>query len=150
MNHMKTSRRPGRTIARAFTLIEIIVVIIIIGVLATLIVPRLFNRIGQAKQSTAAANASSLANLMQQFILDCGGLPPAGSTLQVLLECPSGVDKAAWKGPYLENKEALLDPWGHPFRLIIPGKKNVTFDIVSYGADDQPGGEGDNADVTKP
>jgi len=151
MNLSNTNRTSRRSLARrAFTLAEIIVVIIIIGVLATLVVPRLFGRIGQAKQSAAVANAATLASSMQQFILDCAGPPPPGSSLDVLITCPSGIDPTAWKGPYVQNKSALLDPWGKPFMLQIPGKQNFDFDIVSYGADGQPGGDGDNADIIKP
>ncbi|MGE3107597.1 MAG: type II secretion system major pseudopilin GspG [Phycisphaerales bacterium] len=136
---------------RAFTLAEIIVVIIIIGILATLVVPRLFGRIGQAKHATATSNANAIASAVRTYILDCG-MPPPGSSLEILLACPSGVDKAAWDkgGPYLDNKEKIVDPWGKPFMLIVPGKKNVDFDIMSYGADGTPGGEGDNADIIKP
>ena len=140
-----------KSVRRAFTLAEIIVVIIIIGVLATLVVPRLFGRIGQAKHSTATANANTLASAVRSYILDCG-MPPPGSNLEILLQCPSGVDKAAWDkgGPYVDNKTKILDPWGKPFMLIIPGKSNVDFDIMSYGADGVAGGEGENADIVKP
>ena len=62
----------------------------------------------------------------------------------------SEVDAAAWKRPYVDNREALSDPWGRQYLLQVPGKKNVDFDIVSYGADGQPGGQGDNADIIAP
>jgi general secretion pathway protein G len=144
-------QRTLKSVRRAFTLAEIIVVIIIIGVLATLVVPRLFGRIGQAKHSTASANANTLASSVRSYMLDCGP-PPPGASLDILLTCPSGVDKTAWDkgGPYVDNKEKIVDPWGKPFMLVIPGKKNVDFDIVSYGADGVPGGEGENADIIKP
>jgi general secretion pathway protein G len=142
-------RRAGRR--GGFTIVEVLVIVVIIGVIAALIAPRLFQRIGQSKQATAAANASSLASSMNVFILD-HGMPPSGSPITVLYERPSWVSEEKWRdtGPYVSNPDALLDPWGNPFILRIPGQKNVDFDIVSYGADGQPGGEGENADVIKP
>jgi general secretion pathway protein G len=134
---------------RAFTLIEAIVVILILAVLATVIAPRLIGRVGQAKTSTAQSKAASLATAMKLFMTDAG-LPPPGSTIMVLWEKPSEVDASAWKGPYVDNRDALNDPWGKPFVLRIPGTKNVDFDVVSFGLDGQPGGEGENEDVVAP
>lgn len=145
--------RPGhagpRPARRAFTIVEIIVVVVIIAVLATLIAPRLIGRVGQAKASTAKANANTIAQAVRTFMLDCGNIP-AGAGLEMLRQRPADVDAAAWKGPYLDNDDQLKDPWGRPFVIIVPGTKNVDFDIVSYGADGQPGGEGDNADIVAP
>jgi general secretion pathway protein G len=138
-----------RRARRAFTLIEVIVVIIIIGVLATLIAPRLIGRVGQAKQSAAQSNAAALASAMKLFIADCQ-MPPPGSSLDILIKCPSGVDPSAWKGPYVDSAEQLIDPWKRPFVLRIPGQKNADFDIVSLGADGAVGGESENADIIKP
>lgn len=137
---------PGR---RAFTLLEIIVVIVIIGVLAAVIVPRLVGRVGQSKATVARANANTLATEVQKFMADCGGLP-AGATLDILVNRPSSVSETDWKGPYLQNADQLNDPWGNAYVLIVPGKKNVDFDIVSYGLGGQPGGEGEEADITAP
>lgn len=134
---------------RAFTLIEVIVVILIIGVLAAVIAPRLIGRVGQAKTAAAASNANSLATAVKLLFADVGTVPP-GTSIQALWECPSGVEKTAWKGPYVDSQDKLNDPWGRPFILVIPGKTNVDFDVVSYGADGQPGGEGENVDITKP
>lgn len=140
----------ARRAHRAFTIIEVIVIVVILGVLATVVAPRLIAYIGRGKQSAAAANAASIATAVSSYWADCGK-PPAGATLEgFLLARPSEVDAANWRGPYLQNKDQLKDPWGNPFMLVIPGKKNVDFDIVSYGEDKQPGGEGDAADVIKP
>ena len=154
--HARLVRRPvvplclrASVPSRAFTIVEIIVVIVIIGILATLIAPRLLSRVGEAKTTAAKSKAQTLATSVQGFMLDCGGLPN-GATLDILMNRPGDIDASAWKGPYLQNSDQLLDPWGRPFMLLVPGKKNVDFDIVSYGADGQPGGEGDNADITAP
>jgi general secretion pathway protein G len=133
----------------AFTLVEAIVVIVILGVLAAVIAPRLIGRIGQSKQAVAQSNAAALATAARSFLIDCSRIPD-GAGIDILWERPSDVDQAAWKGPYVENADLLKDPWGRKYLLIVPGQKNVDFDVVSYGADGKPGGEGEDADIRKP
>lgn len=135
--------------ARAFTIIEVIVIIVIIGVIAAVVAPRLIGRIGQSKQAVAAANAATLANAVSTYMADCG-MPEQGSTIDILFERPSSVDETKWKGPYVQNADMLSDPWGHKFELRMPGTKNVDFDVVSFGADGQPGGTDEAADIVKP
>lgn len=134
----------------AFTLVEMIVVIVIIAVLATLIGPRLFGRIGQSKASAAASNASAIASAVKLYAADFGSLPP---TIEALAS--KSTDGKGF-GPYVENSDQLKDPWGVLFILRVPpqtkpsGATNSDFDIVSYGADKKPGGEGEDADIIKP
>ncbi len=144
-NHHARDHRRERA---AFTIIEVIVIVVILGVIAAVIAPRLINRIGQSKQSVAAANAASLASSLKAFQID-HGLPEPGSTVRVLWERPSSVDESKWD-PYVDNADQLLDPWGREFVLLIPGEKNVDFDVVSYGRDGQPGGEAEDSDIVKP
>lgn len=133
---------------RGFTIIEVIVIVVIIGVLAAVIAPRLINRVGQGKQAVAKANASALANAMKSYMID-HGKPEAGSSLGILWERPASVSAENWE-PYVDSPTALIDPWGNPFILVIPGVKNFDFDIVSYGKDGQPGGTGEDADIIAP
>jgi general secretion pathway protein G len=144
MNRSNTPRR-----RRAFTLVEIIVVIVILGILATLIAPRIFSRIGQTKTAVGGSNAAALASATKLLLADCGGRMPEGATILALWEKPGGLEEGQWKGPYVDSTDQLKDPWGDSFILLEPGKKNQDFDIVSYVADNNPGGEGDNAEVIK-
>ncbi|MDI1290488.1 MAG: type II secretion system major pseudopilin GspG [bacterium] len=131
---------------RAFTVIEILVVVVIIAVLASIIAPRLLSRVGQSKQAVAKANAESLATNVRQYMTD-GGPLESGGDLRILMERPSSMTEDQWKGPYVNNADELKDPWGNEFVLIVPGQFNVDFDVVSYGADGQAGGEGENKDL---
>lgn len=140
--------KSGWRTRRGFTIIEVIVVVVIIGVLAAIIAPRLFSRVGQSKQAAASANAASLASAMRLFLSD-HGKPEAGASISILWERPANIAEDKWE-PYIDNADALKDPWDRPYLLVIPGTKNVDFDIVSYGADGQPGGAGEDADVIKP
>lgn len=144
---MKNRNNTTRRAARAFTIAEIIVVVVIIGVLATIVATNLLPKIMQAKATTALANANALANAVEDYWASCGA-PPAGAALQdFLMTRPANVDESKWDGPYMKNVDAFTDPWNHAFVLIVPGQFNANFDIVSYGADGQPGGDGENKDI---
>ncbi len=138
--------KKSANIRRAFTIIEVIVIVVILGVLAAVIAPRFLSRIGQSRTSVAKSNAAALSSAMKSYMLDCG-TPESGAAIDVLWERPGNIEEGEWKGPYVDNQEALLDPWGRQFLLRVPGEFNVDFDIVSYGADGQPGGEDENADI---
>lgn len=144
-NTNNTKGRAGRT-ARAFSLTEVLIAIVIIGILAAVVVPRLLGRIGQSKVASAESSIASLTTAMRGYMMDCGS-PEPGADLGILWERPASVSETAWKGPYVENPDALIDPWGNRYELVIPPQHNADFDIVSYGADGQPGGEGENEDV---
>lgn len=145
---LKVTRSRGVTpaLARGFTIIEVLVIVVIIGVLAAVIAPRLLQRVGQSKQAVARANAESLAKSVSQYALDCG-MPEAGASLMILVERPSNVAENVWKGPYVNNRDELRDPWGNDYTLVVPGKINADFDVVSMGSDNASGGEGDAADI---
>ncbi len=127
-----------------FTLIELMVVIVIIGILAGFIVPRIMQRTGQAAQTRAKADIASLKTALQMFKLDTGRYPASGEGLQALRSAPGGV-RNYQKGGYLEKDP--IDPWGNTYTYTYPGSHGSEFDIISYGLDGVPGGEGEEADV---
>ncbi|MEP0843462.1 MAG: type II secretion system major pseudopilin GspG [Phycisphaerae bacterium] len=129
----------------AFTLIEFIVVMIIIGILAALIVPRFMGRIGGAKQSVALANIRMLEGKVLEFQADCGRYPSAHEGLRALLQPPSDVS-AKWKGPYVQARD-IIDPWEREFIYRRPGQRSSDFDLFTLGADGQEGGEDEDKDI---
>ncbi len=141
-----TERKPNRR-RRGFTLIEILVVIVVIAILATLVAPNVFQHVGTAKSTTAKSQIEMIASALDAYRLDTGAYPTTAQGLQALQEIPAVDPPTNWRGPYL-RKAVPLDPWGRPYVYLSPGEVNPTgFDLFSYGADGQPGGEGENADI---
>lgn len=133
---------------RAFTLLEVLVVIVVIAVLATFVAPNLFRNVGDAKVVTAKAQIESLATALDSYRLDNGRYPSSAQGLSALWQRPSIDPPANWTEPYL-RKAVPNDPWGNPYVYVAPGRVNPSgFDLLSHGADGQPGGEGENADIT--
>jgi general secretion pathway protein G len=134
---------------RGFTLLEIIVVVMIIAVLATLIAPRLLERVGTAKQTAAKAQAATIAKTVNLYVLDNGlSAPNEDFDLEVLLRTPD--DGGGPQGPYLERAADLIDPWGNPFEILLPPDTvNHSFDIISWGEGGEQGGEGPSEDITQ-
>jgi general secretion pathway protein G len=131
----------------AFTLIEILVVIVVIAILATLVAPNVFQHVGAAKDATAKSQIEMLGAALDAYRLDAGAYPTTQQGLQALVEVPSVDAPVSWRGPYL-RKAVPLDPWNRPYIFLSPGEVNLNgYDLLSYGADGQPGGEGDNADI---
>ena len=128
---------------RGFTLIELLVVLVIIGLLAALVGPSLYQRISPAKESAARAQIENFATALDGFLVDIGRYPTTQEGLNALRVKPEGTDK--WKGPYLK-KEIPLDPWGQAYVYRAPGRSGG-YEIVSYGADGREGGDGENADI---
>lgn len=133
---------------RGFTLLEILVVVTIIALLATLVAPKLLGQVGKAKMNVAKSKAADIAKAVNMYCLDEGlSAPPEDFDLEILIERPENGGGAS--GPYLEKRDDLLDPWSNPFEILVPGDINASFDVISYGQDGQPGGEGDAADITQ-
>ena len=143
MIDMKTGSLQRRS--AGFTLLEIMVVFIIIGVLAATIIPQFMGTTHDAKVSAAKADVSQLENALERFNLHMDRYPTMDEGLKVLVEAPAGEDKK-WRGPYI--KLLRPDPWGNQYQYRVPGMHHTTtFDVWSRGADGQDGGEGPNADV---
>ena len=130
---------------RGFSLIELLVVIIILGLIAGLVGPRLFGRVGQSKQATAKAQIELFGASLDQYRLDVGSYPSTAPGLDGLVRNPNVPN---WNGPYLKKNEVPNDPWGKPYLYKCCPGDHGEYDIVSYGADGAAGGEGENADVT--
>jgi general secretion pathway protein G len=130
-----------------FTLIEILVVIVVIAILATLVAPNVFQHVGAAKSATAKSQIEMLGAALDAYRLDNGAYPTTQQGLAALWEKPTVDPPANWHAPYL-RKPVPLDPWQRPYIYMYPGTVNpLGYDLLSYGADGQPGGEGENADI---
>ncbi len=128
---------------RGFSLIELLIVMIILGLLASLVGPRLFGHVDDARISTAKSQIELLGTALDSYRLDVGRYPTTEQGLEALRREPSGVRN--WNGPYL-NRDIPRDPWGNEYQYKSPGDHGE-YDLWSYGADGEPGGEGENAEV---
>jgi general secretion pathway protein G len=134
---------------RGFTLIELMVVIVILGILAGLIIPRIMGRPDEARQAKAQIQIQALETALKLYRLDNGNYPTTEQGLKALVELPTvGALAKNWReGGYLEKGKVPKDPWGNDFVYLSPGTKG-DFDLLSLGADGEPGGEGKNKDIT--
>ena len=126
-----------------FTLIELMIVIAILGLMAYMVAPRLMGVMGKAKPKIALTDIRNLETALDLFYLDVGRYPTEDEGLKVLMQAPENLPN--WGGPYL--KKPPKDPWGRDYVYKFPGEHGP-YDIMSYGADGQPGGEGENGDIT--
>ncbi len=135
--------RAGKRGQAGFTLMELLLVLVILGLLAAVVGPTLYQRIKPAKQTAAREQIEDFSTALDNFVVDVGRYPTTQEGLNALRVKPDGADK--WNGPYLK-KEIPTDPWGHPYQYRSPGRSGG-YEITSYGADGREGGEGDNADI---
>ena len=123
------------------------IVMVIIAMLAALVGPRLMGALSGSKVKATKIQIETLSNSVDTFHLDAGRYPTQQEGLQVLLENPPARPIPNWNGPYLKKNKVPTDEWGKPFIYAIPSTHRMGFDIYSYGADGQPGGSGENADI---
>lgn len=128
---------------RGFTLLELLVVMVIIGLLAAYVGPKYFSQVGKSEVKMAQAQIDSLEKALHQYRLDIGSYPTTEQGLNALVARPG--NELKWQGPYL-GKTPPPDPWGRPYQYKYPGERSE-FDLFSLGKDGQPGGTGDAADI---
>jgi general secretion pathway protein G len=138
---MKTRRFRSR---RGFTLLELLVVLVILGLLAGVIGPQVMKHVGTSKSKTATVQIEELGTAVDMYRLEVGSYPTTAQGLAVLVQRPAGVEQ--WNGPYLRKSVVPKDPWGRDYQYRHPGEHG-NFDIYSLGADNADGGEGESADV---
>jgi general secretion pathway protein G len=145
MQAAKIQSNIGVRRAQGFTLLELLVVIVIIGLLAAYVGPKYFSQLGKSEVTVAKAQIEAFEKSLDTYRLDVGRYPTAEEGLNALLTAPASAG-AKWNGPYLK-KGIPPDPWGRAYLYRAPGTK-AEYEIISLGKDGQPGGEGENADIT--
>jgi general secretion pathway protein G len=138
------SHRPSAS-ARGFTLLELLVVMVILGLLASYVAPKYLSQVSRSEVQVAKAQMDALAKAIDQYRLDTGVFPTTDAGLKVLVQKPDGMPR--WQGPYLQ-KEAPADPWGRPYiyRLSPDG---ASYELMTLGKDGRAGGDNENADLTR-
>ena len=128
-----------------FTLIELLVVLVILGLLAGLVAPRVISYLGGARSGSAKVQIENFGAALDLYRLDNGSYPTTEQGLEALVSAPSGA--TGWNGPYLNKNSLPRDPWGNAYHYSAPGQHGP-YDLYSYGADNREGGDGDDRDVT--
>ena len=145
MNTRTTAGLRGSTTReRGFTLLELLVVILIIGLLTGIVAPRFLSQIARSETTTARAQIDAFDKALQAFRIDVGRYPSTSEGLQALVVAPA--NEPRWRGPYLKDN-IPPDPWGTPYKYSFPSSRGKDYDLVSYGRDRAPGGSGDDADI---
>ena len=132
---------------KAFTLVELLVVVIIITMLAAFVTPRFFSGIGKTKADLSKAKMAIIETAIQRFYIDCGRYPDDSEGLEVLVLPPGDMEEGKWSGPYMKRSD-MFDMWEQPYIYVAEGERNPgSFDLISLGADAMDGGEGDDMDI---
>lgn len=132
----------GRT--RGFTLLELMVVLLILALLASIAAPRVIKNLSRAKSETARIEINALSEAIDAYHLDTGEYPSSEQGLKALLTAPASTQ--SWDGPYVKKADSLIDPWGHPYLYQYPGRHGA-YDVYTLGSDQQAGGTGEAQDV---
>ncbi len=137
-------RFPAARANRGFTLLELVMVLVIIGVILAMVGPRVFNSLGRASSERAKVTIEQIGGALELYKLDTGRYPSSQEGLASLVAAPSGV--ANWNGPYVKDAKILKDPWSRDFIYRSPAEKGG-YDLISLGADGKEGGDGENKDI---
>ncbi|WP_340116987.1 type II secretion system major pseudopilin GspG [Pelagibius sp. 7325] len=141
----RSAETAARAAERGFTLLELLVVLGILGLLAAIAAPRVIAYLGSARSDTARIQMNSIATALDLYRLENGRYPAEADGLKALVENAAG--SAGWNGPYLKGQDGIVDPWGQPYQYKLPGLHGE-YDLFTLGADNAPGGEGEDSDVT--
>ena len=128
-----------------FTLVELLVVLIILGLVASIAGPNVMKYLGSSKAKTAKLQLKEIESSLELFFLDTGQYPATEQGIDALIKNDGSI--MGWNGPYFKTAQVPNDPWGHSYVYLKPGEHGA-FDLISLGADNQPGGEGDDKDIT--
>jgi len=140
----RTERTSPARDHRGFTLLELVMVLVIIGVILAMVGPRVFNSLGRANSERAKVQIEQLGSALELYKLDTGRYPNTQEGLGALMSAPSGATN--WNGPYLKDPKQLKDPWSRDFTYRSPAEKGA-YDLISLGGDGKEGGDGENKDV---
>ncbi len=144
MSH-NAAQKARQTDQRGFTLVELLVVLVILGLIAAFAAPQVIKYLGRAKTDAARIQIERLSGVLDLYRLEVGGYPATDEGLQALMEQPP--DAEMWNGPYLKKADVLNDPWGRPYIYQSPGEHG-DFDLSTLGADGSDGGDGEDQDLT--
>lgn len=142
---LRANGRATAPTSHGFTLLELLVVIVIIGLLASYVAPKYFNQIGKSEISVARAQIDAFGKALDQYRLDTGHFPSTEQGLAALMKAPAG--ETRWNGPYLK-KDPPLDPWGNAYQYQL-ARDGRDYQLASFGRDGRPGGAGEDADITQ-
>ena len=144
--HRLSARRRPKTGEAGFTLVELLVVLVILGLLAALAGPRVIGYLSSAKTDTAKLQISGFQTALDTYRLDMNGYPTSQEGLKALVAAPG--NRPGWRGPYLTSTNVPLDPWGNPYVYRAPGESGRAYDLLSLGSDGRVGGDGEAADLS--
>ncbi|MGB0846880.1 MAG: type II secretion system major pseudopilin GspG [Thiolinea sp.] len=138
--------RSGKTKNVGFSLIELMIVLVILGLIAGIVGPQAMKYLGKGKSQSAKVQIENISAALDMYRLEVGSYPNSSQGLKALISSPSGA--RGWNGPYLKKGEVPLDPWNNEYQYKRPGSNSQPYDLVSLGADGTAGGEGEDADIS--